>query len=232
MIDKLKQKYKELQWIQADSNRFHKYGELLLPDETVHEALLQLKEYMLNETEIPHEGNVYVAGDPSMEALSIHDYFVQRFGGIQVQSGYCNGKNQQLGALEYHKSPELIYAVTSCILLLGHPDDLETSVDDRGKPRKHFDSANCIGLYLEEGQFIELHPGILHFAPIRVNSEGFKTAIILPASTNTNVSKGNERHSMLFKKNKWLIAHEDRKDLLNQGAYHGLYGKNYFIDLP
>lgn len=70
----------------------------------------------------------------------------------------------------------------------------------------------------------------MHFAPCKVNDDGFKCVVILPKGTNTPIIKQGEgvgEERLLFMKNKWIIAHGDRQDLINRGAHRGLIGINY-----
>ena len=74
----------------------------------------------------------------------------------------------------------------------------------------------------------------LHLSPCRVNDEGFKDIVVLPKGTNTLLSdeekkwkaSGDEEAQLLLMHNKWVIAHPERKPLIDQGAYPGVTGIN------
>ena len=46
----------------------------------------------------------------------------------------------------------------------------------------------------------------------------------------TNVPlDGEPDDKLLFRKNKWLIAHEDNAELIAKGVVPGIYGPNYSL---
>jgi len=52
--------------------------------------------------------------------------------------------------------------------------------------------------------------------------------VVLHKGTN-NLLDAPSDDKLLFKKNKWLICHEDNQVLIDKGVYPGLYGENYKI---
>jgi hypothetical protein len=182
---------------------------------------------MTNNTEVPEEGNIYVASVSEMEKMKVAMPIEKvLFGEMPCEMGYCNGMNSTLNGLEYHKSSEVNVAVTDLVLMLGKLQDVE---------RNTFDSSKVEAFYIEKGTAIEIYETTLHFAPCKVNEEGFKCVVILPANTNNPIEKintsatGEER--LLFMKNKWLIAHPERTALINKGAYPGIKGNNIRINI-
>ncbi|NMH71720.1 DUF4867 family protein [Bacillus sp. RO2] len=176
----------------------------------------------MNETDIPKEGNVYMASIPEMEQRApsglIKEYF---YGGMDIQVGYCNGVNSTLNGLEYHKSSEINVAGTDMVLLLGQVQDIVGN---------SFKSDNVTGFFVPKGKAVELYATTLHFAPCKLQDEGFKTVVILPKGTNEPLNEDLVRKSkedqLLFMKNKWLLAHPDREVLMDKGAHPGIDGEN------
>ena len=41
------------------------------------------------------------------------------YGELPIQIGYCNGHNELLNAVEYHRSSEINLAATDAVLILG-----------------------------------------------------------------------------------------------------------------
>ena len=69
---------------------------------------------------------VYVPEDASlMKTEFAADMKNRYFGEYLVQVGFCNGHNQKLNAVEYHRSSEVNVACTDMILLLGKQQDIE-----------------------------------------------------------------------------------------------------------
>ncbi len=122
--------------------------------------------------------------------------------------------------MEYHKSSELDLAVTGLVLLLARAEDLKEN---------RMDSGLAEAFYLPAGTAVELFAGTFHFAPCRVEDGGFKSVIILPAGTNTPLRAGfkpvTPEDSLLWMKNKWLIAHPDSIPA-KKGAFAGITGEN------
>ena len=77
--------------------------------------------YMKGSTEIPENGNIYVASVPEMEALPVAEEVKQcLYGDMEIEVGYCNGRNTTYNGFEYHKGSEINVAVTDFMLVLGH----------------------------------------------------------------------------------------------------------------
>jgi hypothetical protein len=201
---------------------FKEYGKILEDYD-----FSEVTEFMTNNTNMPNEGNIYVASVSEMEELKVAVSLENvLFGGMPCEIGYCNGMNSTLNGLEYHKSSEVNVAVTDLVLLLGKLQEVESN---------DYDSSKVEAFYIEKGTAIEIYETTLHFAPCKVNEEGFKCVVILPAYTNTPIEKvnteaiGEER--LLFMKNKWLIAHPERSALVDKGAYPGIKGRNISVNI-
>lgn len=181
-----------------------------------------LTRYLLDETEIPPEGNTYIAAVPAMEELPIsHDVERYLYGGMPIEVGYCNGRNTTYNGFEYHKGSEINVAATDFCLVLGHVWDIEDNTIDGGKAQVFFVPA---------GTAIELYQTTLHLSPCRVNDEGFRDVVILPKSTNTEPMESragkDPENVLLLQKNKWVLAHPEREPLIRQGAHPGVLGPN------
>ncbi|MEH7396588.1 DUF4867 family protein, partial [Priestia megaterium] len=190
---------KHIPFYHIEDSKFKHYGKVI-------------NEYDFNELEtymdsltIPQDQNVYVASVTEMENTIIKNQLQEAFyGEMSIQIGYCNGPNSTLNGLEYHKSSEINIAITDMVLLLGKVQEVENNV---------FHSNDVIAFFVPKGTAVELYSTTLHFAPCKVNNEGFKTIVILPKGTNdplsTNIQKRTKEDELLFMKNKWLIAHPE-----------------------
>lgn len=178
--------------------------------------------YMEEHTQVPDTGNIYIPSVSEMEAMPIcQDIQENVYGGLDIQIGYCNGKNTTYNGFEYHKCSEIAIAVTDFMLVLGHTWDMKDNTYQVEKAEVFF---------VEKGTVIELFQTTLHLSPCKVKENGFKTIIVLAKGTNDTEYK-NENHIMkedqiLLFKNKWIIAHKDREPLVKAGAYIGLIGEN------
>lgn len=205
--------------LSLDSSRANCYGRLIEGLEV--SSLVELAAEM---TCIDPAGNTYVPGVPEFEALPIHDAVLPFFGGLDIEIGYCNGPNQTINGMEYHKSPELFIAVTDCVQFLCKPECLHEFSTCHTHDAEAF--------YFPKGSAFLLHPCILHLAPCSVHGEGFKSIIILPKGTNlpldgkTGKGNGDPESAILFRQNKWMIAHTERTQLTSQGVHPGLTGEN------
>lgn len=163
-----------------------------------------------------------VVYEPSIKALEdTEDMKVlsnEVYGGMPIQIGYCNGYNNKLNALEYHRDSEINIAATDLVLLLGFKQDITDNFE--------YDSSKVQAFLVPKGTAIEVYATTLHYAPCNTNEDGFKCVVVLPKGTNTEIdfslSKEGE-NSLLFAKNKWLIAH---KDANIDNAINGIKGIN------
>ena len=163
-----------------------------------------------------------VVYEPSVKALENNEEVMilsnEVYGGMPIQIGYCNGYNKKLNALEYHRDSEINIAATDLILLLGSQQDISDDFT--------YDSSKIEAFLVPKGTAIEVYATTLHYAPCNVDEHGFKCVVVLPKGTNTEIdfplSKEGES-SLLFARNKWLIAHEDANI---DNAVNGIYGTN------
>ena len=194
---------------------FKKYGRVIADIDT--SEIVKL----MDSYDMP-EDVVYVAGDEKLENTQIHKVMEESiYGGCPVQTGYCNGHNQKLNALEYHRSSEVNVAVTDIILLLGAEQDIE--------PDFTYDTSKVEAFLVPAGIGIEVYGTTLHFAPCGVDGNGFKAVVVLPKGTNTDLMTCHTKSfddKLLTAKNKWLIAHEEAGI---EGAVCGLKGENIDI---
>lgn len=164
---------------------------------------------------------VYVPSDKRLEELSIFNVMSKKiYGNMPVQMGYCNGHNQLLNGLEYHRDSEINVAVTDLILLLGKQQDIEDDFT--------YDTSKVEAFFVPAGTMIEVYATTLHYAPCGVDGEGFKCVVVLPRGTNYDVTPESDEgeDKLLAATNKWLIAH---KDAHIAGAFEGLKGENISV---
>ena len=178
--------------------------------------------YMENCTEIPENGNIYKPSIPEMEALPVMEQVKNGlYGGMDIEIGYCNGRNTTYNGFEYHKGSEINVALTDFMLVLGHVWEIKDNTYRVEDARVFF---------VPRGTAIEMYQTTLHLSPCRVCDEGFKGVVILPRGTNTPLENKGEavepEGSLLLQKNKWVIAHPEREPLIRQGAHPGLLGEN------
>lgn len=195
---------------------FAKYGRVLTGYPTA-ELLAAMEK-----TEVPADV-IYVPSVKEIEELPEVGELTARFGGgLDWQIGYCNGHNQKLNALEYHRSSELNVAATDLILLIGMEKDIEADAT--------YDTANVEAFLVPKGTVIEVYATTLHYAPCGIDGEGFRCVVGLPRGTNTDletVPKTEGEDRLLFAKNKWLIGHPEGG--LPKQAWIGLKGENLAV---
>lgn len=170
-------------------------------------------EFVKYETKIPDEGNIYL---PHLAGIEYEHIASNLYGTMPVQVGVCHGNNSKLNGLEYHMGSEIVIAITDLVLLVAHKNMM---IEDT------IDSKHVAGVYLEAGEAFEMYQTTMHFAPVKVDDNGFMSIIILPDGTNYDLKEKNE-DKLLFKTNKWLIVHQEHKDRTGTVAEVGIYGKN------
>lgn len=192
---------------------FRKYGRVL--DIEVPDLLKRLEE-----TPMP-EDVIYTASAPELEACEEFDTLRNSvFGGMPIQIGYCNGNNNTLNAVEYHRNSEINIPLTGAVLIVGMQQDVgEDFTYDTSKMEAFEVPAGCVA---------ELYATTLHYAPCNLKEEGFRVVIILPKGTNTEppvLTGKSAEEKLMTARNKWLIAHEE-SGLGADGAFVGLKGEN------
>ena len=80
----------------------------------------------------------------------------------------------------------------------------------------------------KKGEAVEVYATSLHYCPIQTVPEGFGCIVGLVKGTNLPLEFKPE-DKLLFAANKWLLAHEDNTELINEGAFAGIYGENYTL---
>ena len=176
----------------------------------------------LSDTPLP-EGVDYVASVPALESLpAMEDVSRVVYGEMPIQIGYCNGHNDLLNAVEYHRDSEINVAATDAILILGRVQDITSDYT--------YDTSLMEAFLLPKGVAVEVYATTLHYAPCSVDGQGFKVGIILPRGTNAPLSKAHSggEDSLITAVNKWLIGHPNAGFT---GSEHiGLIGKNLNIN--
>lgn len=205
----------EIKLIKDDS--FQQYGKVLTGQYEVVDLITAL-----NQKEAPADAVVYVPSVEEFESLPIskviEDCF---FGGLPIQVGYCNGTNNKLNAVEYHRCSELCVAATDLILLLGRQQDITEDFT--------YDSSKMEAFYVPEGTVFEMYATTLHYAPCSFDGKPFRNIVALPKGTNTEISDWVnlvKEDKLITAKNKWLIAHPEAGI---EGAYVGILGENITV---
>ena len=176
----------------------------------------------LEKKEAPEDRVIYIPSDKTFEALPIAEEIKNSFfGELPIQIGYCNGTNNKLNALEYHRSSEVCVAATDLVLLVGKQQDIT--------PDFTYDTSLIEAFLVTKGQVFEMYATTLHYAPCSIDGKPFRNIVALPQYTNTErITKleMTKEDKLLVAKNKWLIAHEEAAI---EGAFNGLIGENISI---
>lgn len=213
MIELLREKNPGLPLFEVTDPAFALFGRVLTLDTA---PLLAAAKTVEN----PAEGSSYLPGLDAFEVLPIAGEIQQRFfGTMPTQVGYCWGYSRQLGGAEWHTCSEVNVAVTDLVLLLGHLWDLRDG---------EIDSSAFTAFYVPAGTAIEVYATSLHFCPCQVADGGFGCVVALPAGTNTPLEQPAD-DLLLFRRNKWIIAHRDNPALIARGVVPGIGGENIKI---
>lgn len=164
-------------------------------------------------TPCPSGGTIYQPSEPTLEALPVFGQLRDRmYGGMPIQIGYCNGHNQKLNCLEYHRDSELNVGTQDFILLVAKREEMAEGRLDTSKVR----AFRC-----PAGVMVEVYGTTLHYAPCHVDpAKGFKVVIVLPRGTNLvkpAIKGANPEDETLWARNKWLLAHAESSEA-SQGA--------------
>lgn len=212
MLERLKALNPSLPLFSVDSPEFAEYGRVLSGFDAT--AFVKAAEAI----PMPEAGSAYQASVKEFEALpAAREICDGCFGTLDTQIGYCYGYNDMLNALEWHTSSEINVALSPLVLLLAKRSDMKGI---------GLDSACVKAFYLPEGTAIECYATSLHFCPCEVTPAGFRMIVALPRGTNEPL-EAPAADPLLFRKNKWLIAHVENAALLARGAVGGIHGINF-----
>lgn len=215
MINTLKQKNPNISLYSVDSDEFKTFGKVITGLDTA--EIIKAAEKISR----PADGSAYTPSEESFEKLSVAEEIKNKFfGTLPTQIGYCQGHNSFLNGAEWHMSSEINIAVTPLVLILGHIWDIEN-----GK----IDSSSFKAFYLPCGTVAEIYATTLHFCPCEVENSGFGCVVGLPLDTNKPLDNA-VGEPLLFRKNKWLIAHTENKALTDKGVIPGITGENFKIN--
>lgn len=216
MIEKLNE-VNDVPVYPAADRRFETYGRIVTGYD-----FKDIVAYMKENTAIPECGNIYLASVPELEQYPVFSALKHNlYGGMEIQAGYCNGRNSTYNGFEYHKGSELNIAVTDFMMVLGHTWLIRENT-------YHIEDAEVF--FVEKGTALEMYQTTLHLSPCKVSEDGFKNIVILPRGTNTPLTGEKQETEaegrLLLQTNKWVIAHPEREPLIRQGAFPGLIGEN------
>ena len=202
-----------------DNEAFVKYGFLVQGID-----FTKLLDELVKTTDRPGSSVIYKPGDEKLEGVDVAAVIRDNlFGGIPVQIGYCNGSNNVLNSLEYHRGSEVIVAAEDIVLLIAPLQEIRDN---------KLDTSKVEAFLLPAGKAVLIYETTLHYAPCNApGKDGFRTIIALPKGTNTakpEISIFNEEDKKLLARNKWLITHPDAPEA-KAGAYIGLTGENITV---
>ena len=213
-LKELKDKNPELKLYEIDDAAFAEYGRRITGVDVT-----EIIEAGKN-VEFPQEGSLYEPSLPAFESLAISDWIQKNcYGELSTQVGYCYGHANYLNGWEWHTCHEINIAVTDMVLILGKRSDFKNGT---------IESHTAKAFLLHEGDMVEIYATSLHFCPCEVAKEGFGCVVALPKGTNVPL-EGQVEDPVLFRKNKWIVAHEENQGLIDRGVVSGITGPNYEI---
>lgn len=215
MLEILQKQNPRLALYSVESEEFSSFGRVL-KDMDVRPILEAAKKIQL-----PEQDSCYVASEPQFEALPLAKEIRDKyFGTLPTQVGYCWGYNRLMNATEWHFSSEINIAVTPLILILCHIWDIRD-----GK----IEASQFKAFYLPAGTAVEVYATSGHYCPCQIAGTGFGCVVALPEGTNTPLEQP-AADPLLFRRNKWIIAHEENQALIDRGVVPGITGENYCIN--
>ncbi len=214
MIELLREKNKDLKIYSVNDPEFDTFGRII-KDFNSAEIISEAEKIKM-----PVDGSCYYPSVAAFENTKAYELIKNEFfGSLPTQVGYCYGHSNFLNATEWHFSSEINIAVTPLVLILGHIWDIKNG---------EIDSSDFKIFYLPAGTVIEVYSTTLHFCPCEVSNNGFGCVVALPEGTNTNLEI-EQNNPLLFRKKKWIIAHNENPSLIDRGVTKGISGKNIKI---
>lgn len=214
MLEILKKNNPGIKLYSVYDEEFRKFGRVIEGIDT--DEIVNVAECIEN----PEVGVRYLPTEEKFENLAIaRQLEAEVFGTLPSEIGYCWGHNSFLNATEWHSSSEVNIAVTPLVLFLSHLWDIKD-----GKT----DSEKFTAFYVPAGAVVEVYATTTHYCPCQVRDEGFGCVVVLPEGTNTSLEVKTSNKFMTAK-NKWVIAHNDNKPMIERGVIPGIGGTNFEI---
>ena len=222
VLETLRRKNPQLPLYSVEDKEFAPYGQVL----KIKERELEELAAALEASAMPEQGNSYEASFPPLEASAAIRRFTRTvFGAVETQAGFCNGHGRTLNAFEYHKCSELNFSTTGLVLLLARCEDMDEGMVNSDK---------TLGFYLPPNVPVEIYPRVLHFAPCRIEADGFKCLVQLEKGVNSPLdavdTSADGEEKLLWMKGKWLTCHKDSPQA-KKGAFQGITGKNISLEV-
>jgi len=215
MLKKLQELNPTLKIFDVASDEFSEYGRIIAGMDTC--EIIRVAEGIRR----PSFGSEYLPSVKEFEELGIYSEIKEKvFGTLDTQVGYCHGYSDTLGATEWHHSSEFNIAITPLVLILAKRSDIKD-----GK----LDSSLMKAFYLPAGTAVEVYATTTHFCPCQVTDGGFGCVVALPQGTNVPLTEKCQ-DPLLFRRNKWIICHNENTSLIERGVVAGIYGENYKIN--
>ncbi len=121
------------------------------------------------------------------------------FGGMDIQVGYCVGRNADVDTMEYHTCSEVNIAVHDMLITIGKVQDVENG---------SIASDKLDTFFVPAGTVVELYATTLHYSPAKANDNGYCSIVVLPNGTNADFSENYKKvakDDMLIAVNKWVL---------------------------
>ena len=178
---------------------------------------------MAGKIELPKCGASYVPSEATLEKASVNsDIKREVFGNMPIQVGFCWGYNDTMAALEWHKNSEINIACTDMLIFVAKYEQLDDNFE--------INSDKVMAFVAKKGDCFEMFATTLHYCPCHLEEGYFRCVVILPEGTNTDlIQKCDDK--LIFANNKWLICHDKEESLLSKGAFGGVHGENYKVEL-
>ncbi|WP_099974413.1 DUF4867 family protein [Lactobacillus terrae] len=197
-----------------DSKEFHRYGVVLKDYD-----LSEIEDYMSN-IAISNPKLEYVASNPELENIrAIKQIGNDVYGGMDFEAGECSGQTSMFDGMEYHQGSEVNIMMTDVVMVLSK----RSILDQKGLIDSNADT-NIF--FVPAGTAIDFYGETLHYAPIKVHEEGFKSVVLLLKGTNEPFPIGYKtKNSRLTMKNKFQLIHEENQEGIANGLEIGIVGE-------
>ncbi|MBN1299384.1 MAG: DUF4867 family protein [Actinobacteria bacterium] len=170
---------------------------------------------------------VYVADDNRMRqevAGQLDPIMLSVYGGLDVQTGVCFGRNNLLNGLEFHHGSEVYIVGADMIMMVGLQQDIKW-------PEGTYDSSLIKFYYAPKGSVVELYGGCMHYAGANVyHEQGINVIVSLLKWTNSPIDfevGKSDRDELIIGKNTWFIAHPEYLAAREAGWHLGITGENF-----
>lgn len=157
---------------------------------------------IMDKIKLPTDGYYQISDSDLEKDPEIQKVGTNVYAGMPFVAGECVGDATDLPSLEYHNGSEINIFQNDVVMALGRRNKI--------KNHQYNPSENSKLFFIPANTAIEIYGGTLHFAPFKVDQNGYKFVVMLLAGTNEALAKDKAfNNPQIAKTNNFFYQYAD-----------------------